>query len=117
MDGPEREQAAGGEGSAGESTLCSALAVCRQIAEQLPDPLLIVDRQYIVCAANAAYLRFQGEAAEQLIGRPLAEVVGLETFEAVIRPQVDRALAGEHASREAWIDYPGVGRCYVELQL
>lgn len=107
----EIERAAGGGAVAG------ALAVCRQIAEQLPDPLLIVDRQYIVCAANAAYLRFRGEAAEQLIGRPLAEVVSSEAFEALIRPPVDRALAGEHASREAWIDHPGVGRCYIELHL
>ncbi len=101
---------------AGEGASCEALALYRQIAENAPDPLVVVDRQYIYHMVNAAYLRFRTVAESQVIGHRVPDIVPPDVYERIIRPELDRCLAGETTSAEAWIDYPGIGRRYVELR-
>jgi len=89
--------------------------ICAQIVEGLPTPLVVVDRQYTFRAANAAYLRFRAAARAEVIGRPVEEVTGAETFARIIRPEIDRALAGMVTTVQAWVDYAGAGRRYIEV--
>ena len=109
-EGPRvaRPQAAGREGGLPPG-------VCEQIVEGLPAPLIVVDPEYAVRAANVACLRLGATARAQAIGRPLSELTGEETFARTIRPALDRALAGAAATVEEWVDCPGVGRRYLEL--
>jgi PAS domain S-box-containing protein len=55
------------------------------------------DLRYV--SANAAYARWIGLPVEQIIGRPIVEVMGEAAFE-VIRPRVERVLAGERVEFE-----------------
>src|SRR5215469_9551630 len=55
------------------------------------------DLRYLAC--NPAYEKIVGLSAEQIIGRPIIEVLGTAAFE-VIRPYIERVLRGEHIEFE-----------------
>jgi PAS domain S-box-containing protein len=55
------------------------------------------DLRYL--SVNAAYARWLGLPVEQIVGRPLADVMGPAAFER-IRPRVERVLAGERVEYE-----------------
>jgi PAS domain S-box-containing protein len=55
------------------------------------------DLRYLAC--NRAYEQLAGLSAEQIIGRPIIDVIGTEAFE-VIRPYVERVLGGERVEYE-----------------
>src|SRR5262249_53321258 len=55
------------------------------------------DLRYLSC--NPAYEKLAGLSAEQIIGRPIIDVIGAEAFE-VKRPYVERVLRGEQVEYE-----------------
>jgi PAS domain S-box-containing protein len=55
------------------------------------------DLRYLAC--NGAYEKIVGLSAEQIIGRPIIDVMGTKAFE-VIRPYIERVLRGERVEFE-----------------
>src|SRR6516162_9327900 len=55
------------------------------------------DLRYLAC--NRAYEQLVGISAEQIIGRPMIDVLGAKAFE-VIRPYIERVLRGERVEFE-----------------
>lgn len=53
----------------------------KETLEAMPDPLLVADAEQAIATVNGAFLRLVGGSLEQLVGRPVAEVV--EGWEAV----------------------------------
>jgi PAS domain S-box-containing protein len=49
---------------------------------------------------------------DEIVGRPILDVLGVETFEA-LRPHFERALAGEKVSYEEEVNYRGIGRRWI----
>lgn len=78
------------------------------------DHMSLIDRHYIYQAVNPAYVYHFGKSAEEIIGRSIAELHGEEIF-AAIRPNIDRALEGEHINYQAWFDFPLAGRRYMDV--
>ncbi|HEV8202412.1 MAG TPA: PAS domain-containing protein [Candidatus Polarisedimenticolia bacterium] len=64
------------------------------------------DLRYVSC--NTAYAALLGLPAERIAGRAIADVIGEEAL-AVIRPHVDRVLAGERVEYEAEIPFESCG--------
>jgi PAS domain S-box-containing protein len=73
--------------------------------------VLGVDRRYRY--VNQEALRFMGLPAEQVIGRPMSEILDAGVL-ARVAPLVDRAFAGETLRRNAWADYAKQGRRFRE---
>jgi PAS domain S-box-containing protein len=77
-------------------------------------PLLLTrcsrDRRYLF--ANRAYAEFIGHPAEEIVGRPIVEVMGESAF-ATITPHVERVLRGEPVEFETEVDYASVGRRFM----
>src|SRR5215471_14536532 len=66
------------------------------------------DLRYLAC--NRAYAKLVGLSTEQIVGRPIVDVIGAKAFE-VIRPHVERVLRGERVEYEDEIPYaPGGAR-------
>ncbi|HYG63443.1 MAG TPA: ATP-binding protein [Thermoanaerobaculia bacterium] len=63
---------------------------------------------------NRAYAARFGLTPDQVVGRPIAEVLGQAAYEA-IRPYVDRVLTGERFEFETEIDYRDIGRRYMHV--
>src|SRR5262249_56060323 len=64
------------------------------------------DLRYLAC--NRAYENLAGLSADQIIGRPIIDVMGTRAFE-VIRPYVERVLRGERVEYEENVPFMAGG--------
>jgi len=80
-----------------------------RFTENIPYPLTYLDRDCVVRFANKAYLQAAGQAAADVIGRPIREVRGSSRFEEH-RPFFERALAGETVQYTRLVELPQQGR-------
>ncbi|MGY3609644.1 MULTISPECIES: PAS domain S-box protein [unclassified Bradyrhizobium] len=81
------------------------------VFETIPDIASIIGRDYRYHRVNPAHERFWGTPSEKIIGMHPADIVGRETFERLIKPNLDRCFAGEEISFSEWFDGPS-GRRY-----
>ena len=70
------------------------------------------DLRYLSC--NPAYEKLAGQSAEQIIGRPIIDVIGIEAFE-VKRPYVERVLRGERVEYEEEVPFAAGGRRFLHV--
>ncbi|HEY6179960.1 MAG TPA: GAF domain-containing protein [Kofleriaceae bacterium] len=83
----------------------------RTITDALPVLVAYVNRSYHYELANASFERWLGITKTEIPGKHMRDVIGPAAFE-VIRPYVDRAMAGEVVSYEAEVPY-GTGARFV----
>ena len=83
-----------------------------KITESVGSPIAQCGRDLRYVFVNEAYARLIRLPVEQIIGRPIVDVVGAEAFE-TIRPSVERVLKGERVEYETSINYPGTGERYL----
>lgn len=91
----------------------------RRIEEELQLVTNTMSAAVIRCAAdsrilwaNRVYCEWMGRSFDDIVGRPLAEVIG-EGPLAEIRPYIAAVLRGEQPRYERLADYPGLGRRWV----
>jgi PAS domain S-box-containing protein len=84
----------------------------RLLADRLPWVISYVDPQSRYQFVNESYHRWFGLTTGEMIGRPIWEVMGHAAYE-VVRPYVERALAGEQVEFEALIPFKILGPRWV----
>jgi PAS domain S-box-containing protein len=84
-----------------------------QVSERLPDLVSIIGRDYRYRRANPTYERVWRIPAEKVVGMHVCDVVGRETFDRVIKPNLDRCFAGEEVSFAEWVDAPADRKYWV----
>jgi PAS domain S-box-containing protein len=70
-----------------------------RLVEGLEEMIVVVDRDYRYLLANRAYLNFRGLEREQLIGQPVADVLGREAF-ATVADKFAECMAGDTVQYE-----------------
>jgi len=80
----------------------------RGIVEAISLSVTICDRDLTYHWLTTESARFLGLRPEQLIGQPIAKVIGWEAFEA-LAPYFERVLAGEYVEYEERIFFKGPG--------
>src|SRR6516225_9236706 len=70
------------------------------------------DLRYLAC--NRAYEKLVGLSADQIIGRPIIDVIGTKAFE-VIRPHVERVLRGERVEYEEEVPFAAGGPRFLHV--
>jgi PAS domain S-box-containing protein len=83
-----------------EEALRSLATELRQTTHTLATGLTHCSRGLRYVWANPAYAELAGVPIEQIIGRPIVEVMGEDAFE-MVRPHIDRVLKGERVEYEA----------------
>jgi PAS domain S-box-containing protein len=86
-----------------------------QIVSASPDMLSIVGPDYRYIAINDAYVTRLSRSREDILGHLVAEFVGTENFETLIRPKLDASLRGESGQLAGWFDYPEAGLLYMDI--
>ena len=76
----------------------------RLLTDALPVLIGYLDREERYRFANRAYEPWFNQKPEDLLGRAVREVVGAPSY-AVVKPYIDRALAGERVDFEAQMPY------------
>lgn len=86
-----------------------------RIVSATQDAISLVDRNYIYQVVNRTYCNKYQREIEEIIGHSVVELLGNDTFEQVVRPYLDRCLAGEVVQYEAWFNYVTIGPCYMSV--
>ncbi len=86
-----------------------------RIASATTDLLSLVDRNYIYRAVNDSYLRVHNRSREEIVGHSARELLGPEAFDKSIKDYVDRCLAGEQVRYQSWVNYPTLGRRFMDV--
>ena len=88
----------------------------KQIVSASRDHMSLLDTSYTYLAVNDAYLADYNKKHEEIVSHTVAEVMGAEVFENLIKERLDQALAGRAVSYEAWFDIGILGRRYKEAR-
>jgi PAS domain S-box-containing protein len=96
------------------SDLLDPLRVHAQLVDSSPDAVAVVDHEFVVRSANAAFCRLAARLPPELIGRTLAQVLGQDVFEDV-RPGLETCFAGQTVRSERWVELFGRGRRCLEV--
>lgn len=76
-----------------------------QLVDALPIMIAFIDTQLHYREINAAYTRWYHRLAEQIVGKPVIDLMGEEVFEKT-RPYMQSALAGERVAFEQLLPNP-----------
>ena len=91
------------------------LRIYEHILSIIDDRLAFVDRNYVYLVANNSYIRAHNKSRSEVIGHTISEVFGSEVFAEIIKPKLDRCLAGEQVRYQLWFNLPGLGRRYFDV--
>lgn len=80
-----------------------------------PDHFALIDPDYTYSIVNETYLRAHDRLPEQIAGKTVAELLGEEVFQGQVRQNLDRCLTNETVNYEAWFDFPGSGRRFMNV--
>src|SRR5215471_13321209 len=97
-----------------ENVLRTSEERLRRVSDNADVGLIRCSRDWFYLSANPAYAKIAGKPLDQIVGWPMAEVMGAEAVE-TIRPYVERVLRGEHVSYEAEVPYAGAGTRYMHV--
>lgn len=86
-----------------------------QIVARSNDLMSLIDRDYVHQTVNESYVRAYGVAFKDVIGRHVKEVVGEFFFEETLRPSLDKCLKGREVHYRQWVDYPALGRRFMDI--
>ena len=87
----------------------------RRIADAMPVLIAYVDREGCYRFNNAAYERWFQVDRSAIQGRQVEEVMGDKAYQ-VIRPYLERSLAGEAVEFDTWLSYEHAGSLYVHAE-
>ena len=90
----------------------SALSIYAHLLRNTTHYLNFIDRNYVYRAVSGPFLKMHQKPRSAIVGQSMASVWGHEKFENLLRSLIDRALAGEVAVTEGWVELPGNVRRY-----
>jgi PAS domain S-box-containing protein len=79
------------------------------------DLMSLLDRDYIFQAVNESFLNAYLKKRSEIIGQPVPELLGRDTFENKVKEKLDRCLSGEKVHFATWFNFPGWGERYVDV--
>jgi Cu+-exporting ATPase len=80
----------------------------RRVIESSGDLICVFDASYRYVLANEAFLSNLGLALQDIVGRTVEEVRGVDVFRH-LKPEIDSCLAGDERSFALQLQYPGKG--------
>jgi len=84
--------------------------------EESPDLVAIVGRDYVYYYVNPAYASIHSMKREDFIGFHVRKFLGSDVFESVVKPNMDRCMAGEDVHYDDWFDFGEAGVRYMDVR-
>jgi len=81
-----------------------------RVLEASPEHISIVGRDYIYRYVNKTYVEVHGLLQDQIVGKHVAELLGKDVFDGLVKPLLDRCLAGEEIKYESLFNFKNAGR-------
>ena len=86
-----------------------------QIVDASPEHISVVGRDYCYKQVNFSYEIVHSVSRENIIGRSVADFLGTEIFESLIKAKLDKCFAGETIHFNAWFEFKNAGRRYMNV--
>ncbi len=77
------------------------------IVSATQDGLVLVNRDYVYWVVNQVYLDWNQKSRHEIIGHSLADILGQDLFQNVIKPHLDECLQGKVVQFSEWFTFPG----------
>ncbi len=87
----------------------------RHIVSVIPDLISLIDTNYVYQIVNQAYLNRNLKRYDEVVGQSVAELMGVEMFERLLKEKLDRCLAGETVAYRAWFEYAAMGWRFMDI--
>ena len=84
------------------------------MADLLPEAVALMDAEERYVFANKACEEWYGISRAKVVGSPIEQIYGSEVY-GILRPSIEKALAGETAEYEGYVPYRKAGRRYVHI--
>ncbi|MBL8380316.1 MAG: PAS domain-containing protein [Burkholderiales bacterium] len=81
------------------------------------DLMAYVDKDYVFRYVNQTYLDYNGLTSKDVLGRSGAEIFGQAYFESRIKPEAERAQAGEVCHYRSERHYKARGKCHMDISV
>ena len=92
------------------------LSFYRRAIDSMEDyKIAVVDDDYRYTIVSPQYLMGYNLSEAEIVGKTVAELMGDDVFEQIIKPKLDRALGGQVIQYSDWFDIPTKGRRYLEV--
>jgi PAS domain S-box-containing protein len=91
------------------------LRMFRHILFATNDHMSFVDANYVYRAVSDAYLVAMDRPRHEIVGHAVEELLGTATFRDVVKPNIDRCLAGKQVRYQDWFTFPGIGRRFMDV--
>lgn len=95
--------------------LRDSLIIFETLLSSTRENLCFVDTSFVFRAANESCLRLYGCKREDIVGHPVAEVLGRDIFEKTVRPMLEVCFSGKEVAFQDWVDIPGKGKRFLEV--
>ena len=80
-----------------------------RVVEGLDEMIVVVDRDYRYVLANHVFLSYRGMKNEDVIGRPVSEILSPGVFDAEVKEKVDECFRGKVVQYEMRYNDPALG--------
>ena len=85
-----------------------------QVFERSPDGVSIIGRDYRFQQVNPTYERNWKRPADRIVGKHIADFLGMQVFERTVKPNLDRCFEGEEIRYAEWF-VNEIGRRFLSL--
>ena len=97
------------------SMMFRELKLYETMVTSVSDPISFVDRNYVYRMVNNAYESKVNRKPEDIIGLTVADLLGRDTFQKIVKPRLDRCFGGETVRYQTWIELPGGKRRFQDV--
>ncbi|MEA3265369.1 MAG: PAS domain S-box protein [Candidatus Fermentibacteria bacterium] len=91
------------------------LLLSDRILETSPDHVSVVGSDYKYRYVNKAYTDAHGMPASQIIGVNVADLLGTEIFDKLVKSNLDMCFSGTKVSYESWFSFRETGNRYMAV--
>jgi PAS domain S-box-containing protein len=92
-----------------------ALRRYEHIVSATSDHMSFIDENYTYIAVNDAYSRAHLLSKAEIVGYTVPDLLGNQIFEDLVKENLDKALAGNEIRYQAWFDFKGPGRLFMDV--
>ena len=77
--------------------------------------IAVVDENYCYRIVSSQYMKGYGLAESDIVGKSVADLMGVDVFKQSVKPNLDKALKGQTVHYVGWFEIPNKGRNYLEV--
>jgi len=92
------------------------LGLNRRILDESPDLVAVVGTDFLFYYVNPSYARVHGLRPFDIKGKHCTDFLGEDIFKDVVRPRLEKCLAGEDVNYQEWYRFPKTDPVYMDVR-